>query len=120
MHNNAQIQDDANMADRLSKLIAYGDALKELAWTNYETIDLTNPLVFKTRMSDGILVFKKNRPSRENTATRTWLGVHQLPSALRGVPARQWTLEFEFSVAYFAVDVASDLLIICELWNDGM
>jgi len=115
MHDNTQIQDGANMADRLSMLTAYGDALKELAWTNYETIDLTNTQIRGRRyMSDGILVIQKERPSRENMANGTWLDVYQLPSALRGVPARRWTLEFEFSVVFFMLDAASDLLVLGE------
>ncbi len=114
MHDNTQ--DGANMAHRLSMLTAYGDALKELAWTNYETIDLTNTEISSRFMSDGILVFQKVQPDND---TRTWLDVYQLPSALRGMSARRWTLEFEFPVAFFMVDVASNLLVLYEYWNDG-
>jgi len=116
MHDNAQIQDGANTADLLAMLTTYGDALKELAWTNYETIDLTDASIHTRYVSDGILVL----PSRERKITGTWLDVYQLPSALRGVPARQWTLKFEFSVTSFTVDVASDLLVLCEYSNNGV
>jgi len=107
MHDNTQ--DGANMAHRLSMLTAYGDALKELAWTNYETIDLTNTEISTRFMSDGILMFQKVQPDND---TRTWLDVYQLPSALRGVPARRWTLDFEFVTWFFIANPARDLLVL--------
>jgi len=120
MHDNFQIQDGANTADRLSRLTAYGDALKGLAWTNYETINLTSPQVISPYMSDGVLIFKRLH-FEEGNPTRTWLDVYQLPSALRGVPARRWTLEFSFFVSSLTANVASDLLVLCECEhsNDG-
>ena len=38
----------------------------------------------------------------------------QLPSRIRGIPMRQWTLRFEFSVRDFSMDPSQDLLVAIE------
>ncbi|KAF8266414.1 hypothetical protein EI94DRAFT_1733136 [Lactarius quietus] len=38
----------------------------------------------------------------------------QLPSRLRGIPMRQWTLRFDFSVRDFSMDPSQDLLVTIE------
>jgi len=75
MHDN--IRDGADTAHCLSNLIAYGNALKELTWTAYETIDVTN--LSMPNISDGIIVFHAaRRHPRASEMTR--LVVFQLPS----------------------------------------
>ncbi|KAI0292051.1 hypothetical protein B0F90DRAFT_1773117 [Multifurca ochricompacta] len=82
---------------------------EELAWTNHETIDLQD--LWKPYVSDGYLVFQaKERDAPVHGPTR--LVVFQLPSALRGIQARRWTLDFDFSASFYIVDVARDLLVI--------
>ena len=38
----------------------------------------------------------------------------QLPSRIRGIPMRQWTLRFEFAVRDFSMDPSQDLLVAIE------
>ena len=38
----------------------------------------------------------------------------RLPSRIRGIPMRQWTLRFEFSVRDFSMDPSQDLLVAIE------
>jgi len=38
----------------------------------------------------------------------------QMPSRLRGIPIRQWTISFDFEVRHFSMDPAQDLLVIIE------
>ncbi|KAI0298765.1 hypothetical protein B0F90DRAFT_1730866, partial [Multifurca ochricompacta] len=109
MHDNTQEDEVADIAHRFSMLTAYDQALKELAWTNHETIDLQD--LWKPYVSDGYLVFQaKERDAPVHGPTR--LVVFQLPSALRGIQARRWTLDFDFSASFYIVDVARDLLVI--------
>ncbi len=109
MHNN--VEDTADTAHRLSMLAEYGDALKELSWTSHETIDITN--LSMPYASDGVLAFRVNEQhSRAQKLKLTQLAVFQLPSALRGVPARRWTLDFEFVTWFFIANPARDLLVL--------
>ena len=41
----------------------------------------------------------------------------QLPSRLRGISLRQWTLEFDFDVQHFTMDPSQDLLVTVEYSN---
>jgi hypothetical protein len=38
----------------------------------------------------------------------------QLPSHIRGIPMRQWTLRFDFSVRDFTMDPSQNLLVMIE------
>jgi hypothetical protein len=38
----------------------------------------------------------------------------QLPSRLRGIPARQWTVRLDFALRDFGMDPAQDLLVTVE------
>jgi hypothetical protein len=77
------LQGDANIAHRSSMLTAYDEALRELKWTGYETIDLQN--MSNPCLSDGLLVFRVVGHLAPPNQAR--LVVFQLPSALRGVRA---------------------------------
>jgi hypothetical protein len=101
------LQDDADIAHRSSMLTAYDEALRELKWTRYETIDLQN--MSDPCVSDGLLVFRVMGHPAPN---ETRLVVFQLPSALRGVRARRWYLNFDFSFSNFIIDAALDLLVM--------
>jgi hypothetical protein len=101
------LQDDADIAHRSSMLATYDEALSELKWTRFETIDLqkmSDPCV-----SDGILVFRVMEHLAPNESR---LVIFQLPSALRGVRARRWYLNFDFSPSNFIIDAALDLLVM--------
>ncbi|KAI0294180.1 hypothetical protein BC826DRAFT_352983 [Russula brevipes] len=102
------LQDDADMSHRSSMLTAYDEALRELKWTRYEMIDLQN--MSDPCVSDGLLVFRV--AGRLTPPNQTRLVVFQLPSALRGVRARRWYLDFDFSFYSFIIDAPSDLLVI--------
>ena len=102
------LQDDADIAHRSSMLTAYDEALREFKWTRYETIDLqgmSDPCV-----SDGLLVYRVAGHSTPPNETR--LVVFQLPSALRGVRARRWYLNFDFSPSRIITDASLDLLVM--------
>ncbi|KAI0294176.1 hypothetical protein BC826DRAFT_1104768 [Russula brevipes] len=102
------LQDDADIAHRSSMLTAYDEALRELKWTGYEAIDLQN--MSDPCASDGLLVFRVIGHPAPPIETR--LVVFQLPSALRGVRARRWNLNFDFSFSSFIIDASSDLLVL--------
>ncbi|KAI0294179.1 hypothetical protein BC826DRAFT_1104771 [Russula brevipes] len=102
------LQDDADIAHRSSMLTAYDEALRELKWTRYESIDLQD--MSDPCTSDGLLVFRVMEDLTPPNETR--LVVFQLPSALRGVRARRWYLDFDFSFHGIIIDAASDLLVM--------
>jgi hypothetical protein len=93
-------------AERMAALDAYNEARRELAWSAYDTIDV--PAAASSAMmpqfSDGLVVC----PARDRRA----LTVHRLPSKLRALEARRWTLAFDFAIAQFALDASQDLLAL--------
>jgi hypothetical protein len=87
----------------MAALDAYNEARRGLAWSAYDRIDIpaTNAM---PQFSDGLVVAS----SRDKRS----LIVHRLPSKLRGLEARRWTLAFDFTIAHFALDASQDLLAI--------
>lgn len=93
---------DANTAERMAALRAYTDAWRDLAWSEYDKIDIPGSAM--PQFSDGVVAYL--------STDRRALTVHQLPSKLRRLGARSWTLTFDFVIARFALDAAQDLLAL--------
>jgi hypothetical protein len=93
---------DANTAERIAALRAYTNAWRDLSWSAYDKIDIPGSAM--PQFSDGVVAYLSD--------DRRALTVHQLPSKLRRLAARHWTLTFDFVIARFALDAAQDLLAL--------
>jgi hypothetical protein len=92
-------------AERMAALETYNRALRKLAWSAHDKIDI--PASGMPQVLDGLIVsFSEDRRA---------LTIHQLPSKLRTLEARQWTLAFEFAIAGFTIDASQDLLALVPL-----
>jgi hypothetical protein len=96
--------DPVSTADRIAALDAYNTARRDLAWSAYDKIDIPASSATMPQFSDGLVV-SSSRDKRSLT-------VHRLPSQLRGLEARSWTLAFDFPIAHFALDASQDLLVL--------
>ena len=96
--------DLVSTADRLVALDAYNTARRDLAWSGYDKIDIPAASATMPQFSDGLVV-SSSRDKRSLT-------VHRLPSKLRGLEARSWTLAFDFPIAHFTFDASQDLLVL--------
>ncbi|KAI0295663.1 hypothetical protein B0F90DRAFT_1927449 [Multifurca ochricompacta] len=93
---------EVSTRERMAALEKYNEAWRELAWSSYDTIDI--PASGMPQISDGFVVsFSDDRKS---------LTVRQLPSKLRRLGGRTWTLEFGFIIVGFAIDASQDLLVL--------
>ncbi|KAI0296509.1 hypothetical protein B0F90DRAFT_1033799 [Multifurca ochricompacta] len=98
---------EVSTAERMAALQAYNKAWRELSWSSYDTIDI--PSSGMPGFSDGLIVsFSDDKKS---------LTVHQLPSKLRRLDGRDWTLSFDFSIALFAMDASQDLLALVPAYS---
>lgn len=93
---------EANTVERMAALRTYSDAWRDLAWSAYDKIDIPGSAM--PQFSDGVVAYLSD--------DRRELTVHQLPSKLRRLAARRWTLAFDFVIARFALDAAQDLLAL--------
>ena len=99
---------DLTTSERLDLLRRYEASWKNLEWSEHNTIP--SPLrVFEiTRNYYGnVLAWMSGREGET-------IDFIQLPSRLRNIPMRQWTLRFDFEVREFGVDSSQDLLVTVE------
>ena len=98
---------DLSTSERLDLLRRYETSWKNLEWNEHNTI-------FSPSRDFKFWNFYGNflgwRSGREGEA----IDFIQLPSRLRGIPMRQWTLRFDFYVREFGVDSSQDLLVTIE------
>lgn len=89
--------------ERLRKLGAHQSAWRDGKFTEAATMALSDSI----EVSGNVIV----SISRD---TRRRLLVHQVPSPLRGIAAREWEVNLPFDVFHFLVDAAQDLLLVLE------
>ncbi len=93
------------VSDRLSMLEQKRDAWRKLAWTSQKDIPATRNSA-SWELCGGVFAEEENR--------RT-LHFWQLPSQIRGIQWREWTLnDVGVSMSDFGIDPAQDLLVIAE------
>jgi len=90
-------------SERLESLRNYEASWKKLEWTEHHTISYPQGLAWALYGN----VWAHSRGSDA-------IDFVQLPSRLRGIPIRQWTLRFDFDVGEFSMDPSQDLLVIIE------
>ncbi|KAH9991077.1 hypothetical protein BJV77DRAFT_1009875 [Russula vinacea] len=91
-------------ARRLQLLEDYDEAWRTFSWSQYLVLDLRTfeaPYV-----SGNTLVIRETRD-----LTRSFI-MQSIPSRLRGVPGRQWRIDFDFWVQIFVLDATQDLLVV--------
>ena len=94
-------------SERLELLRRYEASWKNFEWSEKKTLDYPSP--------------HRDGPTFEFYGTvcahgrgRDAIDFVQLPSRLRGIPMRQWTITFDFEVCDFSADPSQDLLVIIE------
>ena len=93
-------------SERLELLRRYEASWKNIEWSEHHTISYPQGRAWElygnvwghSRGSDGIDFVR-------------------LPSRLRGISLRQWTLKFDFDVQHFSMDPSQDLLVTIEYSN---
>jgi hypothetical protein len=95
-------------SERLELLRSYEAAWKNLEWSQHHTFSY-----LMVPSSDWKLCGNVWAHSKGSNA----IDFVQLPSRLRGIPMRQWSLRFDFGVRDFSMDPSQDLLVIIEIIN---
>jgi hypothetical protein len=90
------------VSKRLNFLREYQTAWKTLSWNRYQHIP---EIETAWQCVGGILAFLSPFPSQS-------VIVNQLPSVIRGIEERNWTLDFPVAIDDFALDPAQDLLVV--------
>ena len=88
---------------RLELLRSYEASWKNIEWNEYNTV--LAPLDQVWELYGNVWAHGRGSDAIEFV---------QLPSRLRGIPMRQWTLTFDFAVRDFSMDPSQDLLATIE------
>jgi hypothetical protein len=89
---------------RFELLRRYDASWKNIEWTEHNTIP-----------------YSRGQPCKlygnvwGHSSGRDDINFVQLPSRLRGIPMRQWTLRLDFAVQDFGMDPSQDLLVTIEI-----
>jgi hypothetical protein len=94
---------DVTTSERLELLRRYEASWKNIEWNEHTTIPSGRGGVWE--LYGNVWAHSKERDVIEFV---------QLPSRIRGVPKRQWTLKFGFAVRDFSMDPSQDLLVTTE------
>ena len=95
---------DLTTSERLDLLRKYEASWKNIEWNEHNTIP--------SRPREGVWEFYGNVWAHSQGSEA--IEFVQLPSRLRGIPMRQWTLRFDFEVRDFSMDPSQDLLVMVE------
>jgi hypothetical protein len=90
-------------SERLDLLRRYEASWKNIKWDEHNTILSGSGGVWELYGN----VWAHNRESDV-------IDFVQMPSRIRGIPMRQWTLRFDFAVRDFSMDPSQDLLMTIE------
>ena len=96
-------------SERLELLRRYEASWKNIEWNEDNTQAFTHSVRDR---NPGKLYGNVWAHRRE--LERDAIDFVQLPSRLRRIPMRQWTLRFDFSVQNFGMDPCQDLLVMIE------
>jgi hypothetical protein len=90
-------------SERLELLRSYEASWKNIQWGEHNTVSY--PQGPASELYGNVWAH-----SRGSNA----IDFVQLPSRLRGISMRQWTLRFDFDVRDFSMDPSQDLLVLIE------
>ncbi|KAF8467487.1 hypothetical protein DFH94DRAFT_296796 [Russula ochroleuca] len=93
-------------ACRLELVKDYDEAWSTFSWSQHLVLDL--PSLEAPYVSGNTLVIRK---TKEVVRSLIMLSI---PSRLRGVPGRQWRIDFHFCVEIFVLDATQDLLMVVQ------
>src|SRR5258708_378390 len=96
-------------ASRLELVKAYDEAWRTFSWSRHLTLDLPYPHQ-APYVSGDTLVLPVHDPEMKGVI-RSFI-MQSIPSPLRGVPGRQWRIDFDFFVKLFVMDATQDLLVV--------
>ncbi|KAI9445328.1 hypothetical protein H4582DRAFT_909672 [Lactarius indigo] len=94
---------DLSTSERLGLLKNYEASWKNLEWNEHTTI--SSPAGSLWELYGNVWAHSRGSDAIEFI---------QIPSRLRGIPMRQWTLRFDFALRDFGMDPSQDLLVIIE------
>ena len=94
-------------SERLELLRRYEASWKNIKWSKDRTFTFPSG-GFGGRKLYGNVWAHRREPERDA------IDFVQIPSRLRGIPMRQWTLRFDFAVQNFSMDPSQDLLVTIE------
>lgn len=94
---------DLSTHERLKLLRTYEASWKNTEWNEHTTVPSPNGSLWELNGN----VWAHSRGSDA-------IDFVQLPSRLRGIPIRQWTLKFDFVPRDFSMDPSQDLLVTVE------
>ncbi|KAI9445330.1 hypothetical protein H4582DRAFT_910180 [Lactarius indigo] len=94
---------DLHAYERLELLRKYEASWKNLEWNEHTTIPL--PVGPLWELYGNVWAHSRGSDAIEFI---------QIPSRLRGIPMRQWTLRFDYDLRDFGMDPSQDLLVIIE------
>ena len=97
---------DLSTHERLELLRSYEASWKNIEWNEHTTIVLP--------YAQGLWQFCGNVWAHIIRDDAQAIDFVQLPSRLRGIPMRQWTLEFDFVPQDICMDPFQDLLVTIE------
>ena|ERR1700677_4842495 len=90
-------------SERLELLRRYEASWKNIEWSEHNTIVSPDGQLWE--FYGNVWAHSRGRDAIEFV---------QLPSRIRGIPMRQWTLSFDFAVRDFSMDPSQDLLVTIE------
>ncbi|KAH9037200.1 hypothetical protein EDB85DRAFT_1937014 [Lactarius pseudohatsudake] len=90
-------------SERLKLLKNYEASWKNLEWNEHTTIPLPEGSLWE--LYGNVWAHSRGSDAIEFV---------QLPSRLRGIPMRQWTLRFDYCLRDFGIDPSQDLLVTIE------
>ncbi|KAL0957942.1 hypothetical protein HGRIS_000123 [Hohenbuehelia grisea] len=96
-------------ASRLEKLRAHQTAWSSFSWSSVQ--DFETPLTDRFQLEGNVIA--------ELTSEGTGVKFIQLPSVLRGIPMREWTVDVGVLARDFFIDPDQNLLVLLEapLWD---
>jgi hypothetical protein len=94
---------DLPTAKRLELLRSYELSWKNIEWSENNSVSLPMGRVWE--LYGNVWAHSRGTDTIEFV---------QLPSRLRGIPMRQWTLTFDFAVRDLSMDPSQDLLVTIE------
>lgn len=95
--------DSSSTSEKLSSLRRYDDAWRTLTYTDHTVLPMPTGSLWE--LYGGVWAHSVGKKD-----------IHfiQLPSQLRGIEKRDWTLSFDFPMRDFTFDPSQDLLVVME------
>ena len=94
---------DRTTSERLNLLKSYETSWRNIEWNEHNTV--LSPWGGLWEFYGNVWAHSRGSDSFDFV---------QLPSRIRGIPMRQWTLKFDYTVRDFGMDPSQDLLVTIE------